>query len=924
MLKRSLLSSSIAVAVAIASQPLSAQNLDDDSIIEEVFISGIRASLTKATDVKRNTYQVVDALVAEDIGKFPDNNVVESLQRISGVQVTNRGGGQVSTVAIRGLQDIATTLNGRTIFTASGREVSMQDVPANLLSRAEVYKTRSASQVESGIAGLIDIQTQRPFDFDSSKVAISGRGIYQEQSEEIDPNISALFSNRWESGMGEFGALVNLSYAETNYRDQTVTAGAALPYVSADAPAGWDPYGRIFEFDSRVSEQPIWQAGQDAGLPYAAGSTLNFNGEPVEYVLSRDAIFQNDYSGILERPAANLSFQYAPNDSSEYIFEVFYNGYRNDIYNNQLFTFADAWWALDDELIDSVVLHPGTNVIKERSVRDTVGFTSGDFITGKTDSYVYALGGDWDLTDNFTLAAEVVYQTSEYDETFMAMRLDKAPNFYQVDVDFNNGGGVPAFGFVDNPLTTDIDESDLTDPNQWRIGNFYDNAASRDGDATTFTLDGEYIFDERFIHTLNFGLRYDDHNASEAGRAQSGAGSVLAADAPELLNTIDGFFDGESDVPQSWLAADGDYLHANADQIRAMYDLSQSDELSLVQTFDVNEVNAALYLQADFETEIAGHVVDGQIGARYVSIETDVNFGDANLGTVVSDSSSHSKVLPSLMVRYHLTEDLLARFSYGETLRQPAFIQLNPLTTLIADPFGVMGTASSGNINLEPTESKNIDVSLEWYFADSSSMYATWFQRDIDGLVVDLASVMTVDGDNYRLNRPENASNGELDGVEVGLIYFPDNLPSLLDGLGVQASYTKLDSTQDIPLVDAQGEIYDTYTSPMFGISDSSYSIVLAYDKDRFDARLSYVWRDDFRSESSARVFANPINLWRKAEKSLDAQLSYDVTDYLTVMFDATNLTNELFQNYYEDAEVFNAGTSLFSRTFALGARVNF
>ncbi len=921
MFRRTLLSSSIAIAVAMASQPLLAQ--DDDSVIEEVVISGIRASLTKATDIKRDTFQIVDALVAEDIGKFPDNNVVESLQRISGVQVTNRGGGQVSTVAIRGLQDIATTLNGRTIFTASGRDVSMQDVPANLLSRAEVYKTRSASQVESGIAGLIDIQTQRPFDFDGSKVALSGRAIYQEQSEETDPNISALFSNRWESGVGEFGALLSLSYTETNYRDQSVTAGAALPYVTADAPAGWDPYGRIFEIDPRVAEQPIWQAGQDAGLPYAAGSTLTFNGEPVEYVLSRDAIFQNDYSGTLERPAANLSFQFAPNDSSEYLFEVFYNGYRNDIYNNLLFTFADAWWALDDELIDSVVLHPGTNVVKERSVRDTAGFTSGDFTTGKTDSYVYALGGDWDITNNFTLAAEIVYQTSEYDETFSAARLTRSPNFYQVDIDFNNGGGVPAFGFVDNPSTADIDESDLTNPVDWDITNIYDNAGHREGDAITLTTDGEYFFDNGFFKTFRFGLRYDDHNALESGRGQTASFTGLSAtETPELLYVNNGFFDGESDVPQRWLSGNGSYLHANMHEIRETFGMFQGDDFRMIQTFDVNEVNAALYVETDFAVELAGRTLDGEIGARYVSIERDVIFGEGDFSA--SDSNSYSTLLPSLMLRYSLTDELLARVSYGETLRQPAFIQLNPTVMLTSDPFGIIGTAVSGNIGLESTESRNIDVSLEWYFAESSSVYATWFERDIDGLVVDMVSLIEVDGADYRLVRPENASNGKLDGVELGLVYFPDNLPAMLDGFGVQASYTMLDSNQDIPLVNAQGEIYDTYSSPMFGISDSSYSLVLAYDKERFEARISYVWRDDFRSESSARVFANPVNLWRQAEKSLDAQLSYDVTDYLTITFDATNLTNELFQNYYEDATVFNAGTSLFSRTFALGARVNF
>ncbi|ARU27853.1 TonB-dependent receptor [Cellvibrio sp. PSBB006] len=938
MFKRSVLSTSIAVAIAVSAQSVLAQEEADDSMIEEVVVTGIRASLTKGLDIKRNAYQIVDAIVAEDIGKFPDNNVVEALQRVSGIQVTDRGAGEVSKVAIRGLDDVTTTINGRNIFTASGLSVALQDIPASLLGRVDVYKTRSADLIETGIAGQIDIHTQRPFDFDGSKVVIAARGIYQEQSDEVDPNISALFSNRWETGAGEFGALLNISYAETNYRDQSVTAGAMMPFATDNPPAGWAPYEIIRSTDGRATEDPIWQPGLEAGLPFAPGSTLEVNGEEVEYLLSRDAIFASDFTGKRERPAANISLQFAPSETSEYMFEAFYNGYRDESFNSLLFSFVDWWGNLGDDPSSTLSLYDGTNIIKERTIGAPYNFTSGDLRTGETDSYVYALGGKWDITNNFELESELVYQTSEYNETFFAMRTERVT--HEIDVDFNSGGGVPAFGFNDNPATADIDESNAADPSQWTINQLYDNGNKRDGDAITFTIDGDYGIDGGFVKNVSFGLRYDDRQASEAQRIQdtdrcginpedpTGPEICLTTtfqDLPGLVHINSAFFDGESDVPTSWAVADGHYIRSNADAIRRMYNeeaganLALSDQLNVVENFNVDELTTAVYLQADFETEIAGRVLDGQFGVRYVSIDTDVAF------TTGSVSTSVSKALPSLMVRYGITEDLIARFSYGETLRRAAFFQLNPTINYVEDVTNIgYGTATGGNPNLDPTESKNYDVSLEWYFSDSSSIYGTLFRREVEGFVVDFARRVTYEDYDYILTQPDNASNGELEGLELGVVYFPDNLPGILDGFGIQASYTALDSTQDIPITDDEGNLVGTDTTPLFGVSDSSYSVVLAYERDKFDARLSYVWRDDFLNNYEARQFANPLGIYRKAEESMDLQVSYDVTDNLVVTFDATNLTNELYQSYYEYPTTHNFGSSLYSRTFAVGARYSF
>src|SRR5690554_5327381 len=162
---------STAILAAILAQSAIAQNAEEDQV-EEIVVQGIRGSLTKALDIKRTNTQIVDSIVAEDISKFPDNNVVEALQRVTGVQTTGRGAGEVSTVSIRGLTDVHTTVNGRDVFTGAGRAVALQDIPASLLSGVTVYKTRSAEQVERGITSSIDIQTHRPFDFDGQKVVL--------------------------------------------------------------------------------------------------------------------------------------------------------------------------------------------------------------------------------------------------------------------------------------------------------------------------------------------------------------------------------------------------------------------------------------------------------------------------------------------------------------------------------------------------------------------------------------------------------------------------------------------------------------------------------------------------------------------------------------------------------------------------------
>lgn len=893
---------------------------------EDIVVTGVRASIVGALNVRKQSIQIVDSVVSEDVGKLPDNNVIEALQRVTGVQVTNRAGGEASGISIRGLPDALTTLNGRNIFTAAGQGFSLQDISANLVKQIDVYKTRSADQIETGLAGQVDVATRRPFDFDGFAISGLVRGIYNEQADSYNPNVALLVSDRWETGIGDIGVLVNGSYSRTKYRDQTVTAGALVPFATLTPPAGSGlaPFERIFPGDNNSN----WTPGLDRGLPTAPGSTLNINGVDTPYYLSRDAIFSSDLYGKRERPSANIALQWAPNSSSEYTAEVFYSGFRGETFNSLQFSFVDFW-----DNAQQPTLYEGTNIVKSRVANNVFGFNSGDYTRSKTDSFVYALNGKWDLGDRGKIIGDVAYQTSQVDTSFIALRTNRVAS--QITTDFNAGGGIPSYHFSDDTL--------LTDPSVWNLAEFYDNANRDKGSALTASLDGYYTWDEGFLRRIKVGLRYDDRKASTFVRTQDKGGPATLTNFTALGQdaqfTNSDFFQGRADVPTSWVLPSGYWLSNNADTVRTLYGLSTSDQLSLQRVFNIGEITMSGYVLADGEVSIFGRPLKVQGGVRYIDVDTDYDFYDRyNGGARTSVSRGSSKFLPSFTARYELSNKLRVRFNYGETLRRPNFSDINPNYSLTGDLTNVgYGSGTAGTATLNPTHSKNYDLAVEWYFDRDSAIYVTGFRREVEGLVVPLSVRETILNNgiqagatnSFVITRPVNASNGVLKGVELGLTYFPHYLPGFLDGLGFQGSMTVLDSKQNIPLTDSAGNVTGQATSDFFGVSDLSYNATLAYDRGPIGARLSYIWRKEFLANNEARLFANPIGVWRNPEKSLDLQLTYNVSERLGLTFDAVNLTKSTQQTYYKFEDVggpeqFNLGTTLLSRTFAIGARYTF
>lgn len=908
---------------------------DDEGVLEEVIVTGVRYSMTAAVEIKRESMEIVDSIVAEDLGKFPDNNVIEAMQRIPGVQVTDRGAGEVSSVSIRGLSDVTTTINGRNIFTAAGRQVALADIPATLVKRVDVYKTRSADQISRGLAGQIDVHTNRPFDFEGFKVAAQVRGTYQEQTEEIDPNIAVLLSNRWETGAGEFGALFNASYVTTNWKDQGVHAGASVPFRTLDDP--FAPLERMFPDNPATA----WTPGLDRGQPSNEGAVLDLSGVP--FLHGRDAMFQPHVTGERERPAWNASFQWAPNDTSEYVFEVFYNGYSNTQHNGLFFTFVD-WWVGQD--LGAVDIYPGTNVIKSRNVDFPFSFVSGDVLQAETDSYLYALGGEWDFSDDLTVRSEVVYQDSKFKDEFFAMRMNRWSGYfpgshYNLDIDFNQGNGVPFVEFNDDPNTA-VDESDATDPAQWELAQLYDNGQKDSGDAFTWTADADWDVDWGAIRTVSFGARYDNRTAQENGYTGGDRGcwaSPTCAGSnyetfPGLVGTINNHFDGQAKALTSWAIPTQRGLLSNQEAIRAAWGndaYPAAGNKVYENEFNVDETLMEAYLQADFLFDLGvNSFIDGRVGFRWVDQQTDMSFPDGE-GGISKDDNSNSTVLPSLMVRWGITNDLLARFSYTEVYELPTFTQLSPYIQYFPDVTDIgYGTAAGGNPDLKPIESENWDISLEWYFNEGGVLYGTYFRRDITNNIVGFRNPVQYDDPDddpdrgmytYILSQPDNAGKSSLDGWEFGLTWFPE-LPGWFNGLGFQASYTMLDSEQQIPITDDQGNITEYDILPIGGVSEDSYSLILAYDRDSFNMRLSYFWRDDFYSNNEAALFANPLQVWKGEEESLDFQATWMMTDRWTLTFDATNLTDPIYSlNYGNQPQIFNFLNNYYSRTYSLGLR---
>lgn len=895
----------------------------------DIVVTGYRASLGTAQAIKRNSDAILDAIVAQDIGKLPDNTAAESLARVTGVQV-NRFSDEVSQVLVRGLPDVATTFNGRDIFTAELRRSQLQDFPAGALAGLEVYKSGTADLLEPGLAGLINVRSRRPFDFTENFVVAGGiRGTYNDQSGKYDPLGNILISARAESGIGEIGVLVNASYSQAQYRNAVRWGDGWITGPSAG-----------------TTIQPA-SVGRDFRIPGAVG-------------------VYND-SGKRWRPAVNASVQWKPNPDLEIYYDFLYQGYRG--------RGANDWWRTP--LIDG---NPTlTNVVLREDKPDQVesltkvgGFRPEAYRStnaGYTNTYQAAGGIKWNV-GRAKLSTDLAYTRSEYgsDEWSFDSSLFSSPT---ANVEF----------FVDNGVSWDFEGFDVENPANYRWRGYYESIYRVQGKGWQWRGDLDLETDISFLPKFQFGVRWTDREASlrRGNRyAYTDTLNIPLANTPAgALELTQDAFRGNQGFT-SWLMPSREGIAGNAPALRQFAyqalqqivaanpnDAGYRDALARFSTptvqldpraaFFADEQTYAFYGQTKYEFDLGSFRVDGLIGARVVNTvgrysgNSNVTFNGVTTSEPRVTKANYVDVLPNFSLRIRPDDKLQIRFGVTKTRTKPEFGQLNPALSISQNtsaipPGGVVpdtrfapglqgrpnAYGSGGNPDLQPLTSTNYDASVEYYFSPTASLSAAVFYRDLNGFIANYTN-RTLDPvyGLIEINRPENAGAGRIKGIEVGGQTFLDFLPGILSGFGVQANVTYLDGEQQYP-ANLFASVTGSSAEPPFvkipGLSKWTYNAALFFEKGKISSRLSLNNRASFLNGNF--VNAQGVYLGEGTENinRLDFSFNYTPIEAVTLTLDVANILAKPFNNYAQYAEdrYYPRDIRDEGRYFGVGARFRF
>lgn len=961
-------SSALAMGALGLAAPTWAQT--DNPALEEILVSGQRSSIQSAQAIKRDAQQIVDSIVADDIGKLPDRSVTETLQRVPGVTIERfmdigdpeHFSAEGSGVAIRGMKHVRSELNGRDSFSASGgRSLSFEDVPAELMAGVDVYKNPSADMIEGGLGGTVDLRTRMPLDAEGQVISGSVSLNYGDFIEEVDPSASLLYSNSWDTNAGTFGVLLNVAYSEISTRTDGI-------------------FARPF-----FARTDILEDGQTAWIPRGADwRRMDFN---------------------RERLGSYAAFQWHPNDEHEFHFTVFRSEYDMQWNEDAIFVQNSPWsiQMSDDAVFDDRgVFVSGTlnNAQPPEWEPQVPGIPFGADIRVSARNSVttdYAGGWKWYPSDSWEISTELQYTDSKTDT--LDSTVATGINLEYLTVDLSS-----------KPPAISTDEDYLADPSNYywafAMPHIEDSKASQ----FAWRADVQYNFESPVIRSFKTGVRYTDRKADNintgyhweaiyqpwmttdwgGGLDVNNLGMPFIQDGSQMsLNTFDDFFRGGANLtgvvwapnldiakgyPDSYVdlygsaAAYADSLGHPYSEVYGQYNLRDmhNPEWSNVQ----EEQTYAAYGLLNFGFDDWAMPLDGNIGVRVVQTEAlaegylvypdEAPYGDGGMEPLDA-KNSYTHVLPSLNLRLELREDLYARFAVSQAISRPGFNEMQSYKNLEAneDPDTGEVTLRSGSWNnpdLRPLESDQVDLSLEWYFNDAGGMaHLNLFYKDIDGIVRN----QTIDEQypdlqdqlqTYSVTRPINAGSAKIKGFEVGYSQFFDFLPAPFDGLGMQANYTYIDSSTNIPAsvnaedgsliapVDTDGTLIEG-DLPYEGLSKHAFNLVGMYEKNAFSARLAWSWRDEYLMAVGPNGFngtdgglgenqdvAWKLPVYSAASGQLDGSVFYDINDNISIGLEANNITNEQTRTFMRQGAAGDHYASYFvnDTRYALTLRATF
>ncbi|WP_162254703.1 TonB-dependent receptor [Sphingomonas sp. Root241] len=880
-----------------AAASASVQQAEEDAIV----VTGLRRSLETSQRIKRESEGIVDAIVAEDIGKLPDTFASSALQRVPGVAVT-RGGGESAGVTVRGLPNLTTTYNGRDIFTAEGRYVQIQDFPAGTVAALEVYKSGLANQIEGGIAGAVNVRGRKPFDFNGFELSGSLNYVHSEQAQREAPNGNLLISDRWDTGIGEMGLLVNASYVGIEFLDSTREQSLVIGTTDAVNAPG------------------------NAGLrfPDAQGNFLGY--------------------GKRWRPSVNAAFQWKPTPELEIYADGLFQGFRSEDYNRWMFIPIFGGMTLSN--ISKI---PGTNQISSMTVTNAVrpdGY-AGSF-NGHTDTYQGGGGLIW-TRDRLRLSADIAYTDSQFTTSVMNVDYAMASSpVRNVVFDAAHDGG---------PTQTFLNFN-INDPANYISRGLWQERLRVNGKDWQARTDLSYDLDLGFLKRIDVGLRYTNRKAGrDLGNLyinNEGARIPLTAlPGLDVRSTMPGFQFNNVQPNVFFATPTRDSIRDNITQLRTFFGVPAGmPPYNPAENFRANEKSYAAYAQLKYGFDLGGTVIDGVVGLRAVKTKLNIDgfsrveaTGGAVTFPATSAESEYTDYLPNVSARVGLTDKLQLRLAFTQTRTRPNFFDLRPNTSLgqpvilapgdtCLDPANA-GSAvcverlrrggSAGNPDLKPLTSDNYDASLEYYFSRTGSITAAVFRHDAAGF---LATVDDRTQPGLRIARPVNLGQTRLQGAEVTFTSFLDidGLPEWMKGFGLQANGT---------YIDAKGDLQPNFAAtlnneqqPFPGVSKWAYNLIALYEKPQFSARLAYNYRSEFVNYYSLEPLDPTAHAVKERGRGqLDFSTSITPIPNITLAFDIVNLLGNPLQRdrqYNVDGDSYARQILYLERSYSLGVRFRF
>ncbi|CAN7533827.1 TonB-dependent receptor [Pseudoduganella sp. LjRoot289] len=816
-----------ALACATATAATAQEAAPGPATAPPVVVEGKRASLMTAQQIKRDQLAIVDSVVADAIQALPDFSVTDALQRVTGVQIA-RDRGEGANVAIRGLTQTETTLNGREVFTAgTGRNLDFADVPAEMVAGIDVYKSASAEQIEGGLGGTIDLRTRRPFDFAGRQLAGTARLVHGALAGHTQPQWSVLASERWRGAGGEFGALLNLVHQRRAWREDQNSFGA--PVLRGDLVPG-----------------------RQVAVPSNTGESAS--------------------TGRRERDAASAMLQWRPAPGAELYAEGRYEQFftRQDTYQITL-GIAPAF------VPGSVSLFDGSSDVSRVSwlgapasilsfARDTVD-----------RNRALAVGGSWQ-SGALRLKADLSHSAGHNALYFAGPTLTGRTATLRTDLT----GAQPSVTLPGN---------ELLDPGQLQVAGIAYRTRPYDGKLNALQFDASYGLDG-WLESLSAGVRLGRRDAGNApglvfGDTPVPAGLALAA-APSLAAAypFSSFFPDGGQGPSNYLV--GDLAQArDAAALRRLAGLTAPLPAAggALGVWRIREQTDAAYVQARFNGGTLP--LEGNAGVRLVRTREAVQ-GMQSLpssGAIAPIGVDHAyhDYLPSLNLRYRLAPDLILRGAAAKSVTRPNFDQLSPSLTLVPNsntPSANTGTA--GNPALQAIRANNVDFALERYLGPAASATLTVFHKRVDGFIGAASQPESHDGAVYQVTRPYNSTRAVIKGAELGYQQMYDFLPGWLGGLGAQANYTFVDSATPSSLLGAD--------TPLPNLSRHSANLVGMYERGPWSARLAYNWRDKFLSSINSTIGLGVLPVYTDGYGWLDASVGYKLSSGLTLSIEGGNL----------------------------------